>query len=154
LALAWVSAQPFNLILKSLQEQEARLVWGKTFRAFTIEHVVDMCENGLAFDASLLLGAVTELIQYIVPDDTSQLTGRLQLLQKMLKYGQSTPSAIALYELGFSDRMLVAELSASLSLVDEEGREIIRRLRQVPDMVKAILEQYPSYFSYIANHLL
>ena len=68
LAVAWISGQPFNLILRDLKAQEARLIWGTKFREFTIEHVVDMCEYGLAFDASLLLGAVSELVDYIAQD--------------------------------------------------------------------------------------
>ena len=135
LALAWVSGRPFNLMLQDLKSQEARLIWGKTFREFTIEHVVDMCEYGLAFDASLLLGAVTELVDYIAPDGSHQLMERLNLLQKMLKYGLSTPGAIVLYELGFSDRTLAAELSSALNLLDEPRRDVVRKLTHLSDAV-------------------
>jgi POLQ-like helicase len=154
LTLAWISGQPFNLILRDLKVQEARLIWGTKFREFTIEHVVDMCEYGLAFDASLLLGAVTELVAYIAPDGSHQLIERLNLLQKMLKYGLSSPGAIVLYELGFSDRPLVAQLSLALNLLNEPRRDVVRRLTQRSDAVNAILENYPSYFSYVANHVI
>jgi superfamily II DNA/RNA helicase len=154
LALAWISGRPFNLMLRDLQAQGARLIWGKAFRDFTIEHVVDMCENGLAFDASLLLGAVTEIVDYIGMEGTHQLTARLQLLQKMLKYGLSTPTDIVLYELGFSDRTLVTEMRLSLNLFDEQRRDVIRSLRQHTETVAAILDRYPSYFTYISSHVV
>lgn len=112
-----------------------------------------MCEYGLAFDASLLLGAVTELVDYIAPDGTQQLMEKLNLLQKMLKYGLSTSGEIVLYELGFSDRTLVGELSSALNLVDEPRRDVVRRLTRPSEAVTAILENYPSYFSYIACHV-
>jgi POLQ-like helicase len=120
LALAWISGQPFNVILQVLQRQDARLVWGKTFRQFNIEHIVEMCEGGLAYDASLLVGAIIELAGYAAHDATSELTGKLQLFQKILKYGLPTGTTIALYEVGFSDRVIAAELSISLGLVDEQ----------------------------------
>lgn len=153
-ASAWISGQPFNLILQTLNQQEARLIWGKQFRDYTIEHVVDMCENGLAYDASLLLGAITELAAYIEPNATSELTVRLQLLQKMLKYGLQISASIALYELGFADRTLVSELSSSLNLADEQRSDVVRRVRQEPDTVTAILQKYPSYFTRVAQDVL
>jgi POLQ-like helicase len=71
----------------------------------------------------------------------------------MLKYGLSTSAAIVLYELGFSDRPLVIELSSALNLLDEPRRDVVRRLTQRSDAVTAILEKYPSYFSYVASHV-
>jgi POLQ-like helicase len=154
LAKAWISGQPFNSLLLILHQQEARLTWGKTFRDYTIEHVVDMCESGLAYDGSLLIGAVIELVTYAAPDTTSELTDKLQVLQKMLKYGLPSPGTIALYEAGFSDRVIAADLSASLALADEQRRDVIRRIRQENATVTAILQKYPSYFTHISNDVL
>ena len=154
LALAWISGQPFNVILQVLQRQAARLIWGKTFRQFNIEHVVEMCEGGLAYDGSLLVGAIVELAAYAAPDATSELTGKLQLFQKMLKYGLPTASTIALYEAGFSDRVIVADLSASLGLLDEQRRDVIQKVRQESNIVMTILQKYPSYFTHIMADVL
>ncbi|MGB8768885.1 MAG: hypothetical protein WCC92_04680, partial [Candidatus Korobacteraceae bacterium] len=154
LASAWISGQAFNVIFQSLKAQDARLVWGKTFRGYTIDHVVDMCENALAYDASLLLGAVTELAVYIDPQGTKELAARLQALQKMLKYGLPTSASIALYELGFADRALVTEISSSLSLSDEQRGGTLQKLREGRDAVRSILVKYPSYFTRVANDVL
>lgn len=150
-ASAWMSGLPFNVILQTLQQQEARLLWGKQLRDYTIDNVVDMCENGLAYDASLLLGAILELTSYIAPNTSDEVASRLSLLQKMLKYGLPTAGSIALYELGFSDRAVVAELSSSLDLSDEQRPEVVRKLREEPDVVSSILLKYPSYFTRIAS---
>lgn len=154
LAKAWISGQPFNLILQTLHQQEAHLTWGKTFRDFTIEHVVEMCEAGLAYDGSLLIGAVVELVSYAAPDTTGELTDKLQVLQKMLKYGLPSPSTIALYEAGFSDRVIATDLRASLVLVDEQRRDVIRKIRQENATVTEVLQKYPSYFTHISNDVL
>jgi hypothetical protein len=154
LALAWISGQPFNLIMQVLERQEARLIWGKTFRYFTIEHVVEMCESGLAYDGSLLIGAVIELATYTGIDTDGALTTKLQLFQKMLKYGLPSATTIALYEAGFSDRPLVADLSTSLNLVAEQRRDVVRAMRERREQVTAILQKYPAYFAHIFNHVL
>jgi hypothetical protein len=43
--------------------------------------------------------------------------------------------------------------SSALNLLDEPRRDVVRRLAQLPDAVTAILEKYPSYFSYVASHV-
>ena len=87
--MAWIAGEPFNLLLTILQRYKARLTWRTTFRDLTLEHVVDICEGGLAYDASLFVGAVIELAQYIAPDAATGFTEKLQLLQKMLKYSHA-----------------------------------------------------------------
>jgi hypothetical protein len=154
LALSWIAGVPFNLILQGLKQQEARLIWGKKFRQFSTEHVVEMCESGLAYDASLIVGAVAELAAYSSPDTTVELIARLQLFQKMLKYGLSAQAPINLYEAGFSDRALVTELNSSLNLAEESRRDVIEKVRQERDKVKAVLEKYPSYFTHVLNDVL
>jgi superfamily II DNA/RNA helicase len=154
LALAWISGQPFNLIMQVLERQEARLIWGKTFRYFTIEHVVEMCESGLAYDGTLLIGAVIELATYTRIDTDGALTAKLQLFQKMLKYGLPTATAIAVHEAGFSDRPLVAELTASINLVAAQRRDVLHAIREHREQVTAILQKYPAYFAHIFNDVL
>jgi hypothetical protein len=47
----------------------------------------------------------------------------------------------------------VGELSSALNLLDEPRRDVVRRLTRRSEAVTAILENYPSYFSYIASHV-
>jgi hypothetical protein len=113
-----------------------------------------MCESGLAFDASLLLGAITETVGYLAPHGVEDLTGRLQSLQKMMKHGLATPGSIVLYELGFADRTLAMQPSAALNVeFDEERGDVIQRLKQNSAELDGILNQYSAYFSYIATRV-
>jgi hypothetical protein len=84
---------------------------------------------------------VIELANYASLDPDGTLTRKLQLFQKMLKYGLSTATTIAVYEAGFSDRALAMDLSPSLNLVAE----------QRPDVVRAIWEQRESVTLSFAN---
>jgi superfamily II DNA/RNA helicase len=154
LALAWIEGKPFNALLGVLQQAEAKVIWGTKFREFGIEHVVDMCEGGLAYHGSLVTGAVIELALHAAPELANVLTGRLQLFQKMLKYGLPTASAIAVYEAGFSDRVVAADLSASLGLVADQRSDAVKMLRQESNTVLPLLQKYPSYFTHIMSTLL
>lgn len=150
----WISGQPFNLILGALNAQEARLKWGTKFRRLNMEHVVEMCEGGLAYDGSLLVGAAIELLSFAAPNESIPLTPPLQHLQKMLKYGLPTQSTIALFEAGFSDRVIASDLAVLLKLNDEQRREVIQRLRAEQPSVNQALRKYPSYFTHVMNDVL
>jgi POLQ-like helicase len=154
LTLGWVAGAPFNVLLQALQRQEARLISGKNFRKFNFERIIGICESGLAYDGSLLIGAVAGLVAYGFPDDTDKLRPKLLLLQKMLKYGLSSSASIALYEAGFSDRPLVAELTAALLFPDETRRAVVRKVREERDSVANIFEKYPTYFTYVLNDVI
>jgi superfamily II DNA/RNA helicase len=151
---AWISGAPFNVLLEVLETQGARLTWGTKFRKFNLEHVIEICESGLAFDGSLLIGAVAELAPYSFPDDTDDLRRILLFLQKSLKYGLNSATAIALYEAGFSDRPLVAELSAAIAFSDETRRAVVRKVREERTTVANILGKYPAYFTHVLNDVL
>ena len=72
----------------------------------------------------------------------------------MLKYGLSNATMITLYELGFSDRVVAADLPSSLNFVAEQRRDEVRAIREQRDAVTTVLQQYPSYFTHILNDVL
>jgi hypothetical protein len=153
-AQSWILGLPFLTLFQLLGLQGAKLIWGTKFRDFNIEHVVEIYENGLGYDGALLVGAIVELITYLGVDPEGTLTNLLEILQKMLKYGLPTQSAIALYEIGFSDRAIVAELNTALKLEDEQRGEVLQKLRDERGLVAGILQKYPSYFFHIFEQLL
>lgn len=130
------------------------MIWGTRRREFKIDHVVDVCEGTLAYDAALVVGAVCEFIETLDQDGTGEPINRLQLFQKRLKYGLPTETTIALYELGFSDRVISQDLAASLSLAATQKKDLVEVLRQDRDGARAVMEKYPSYFQERMNDLL
>lgn len=154
MAQMWISGQPFNVMLGALKTQEARLTWGTKFRQLNVEHVVEMCEGGLAYDGSLLVGAAIEMLSFVAPIESIFLTPPLQELQKMLKYGLPIPSTIALFEAGFSDRVIASDLAALLNLNGELRRDVMQRLRAERPSIDQALQKYPSYFAHVMNDVL
>ena len=150
----WISGKPFSDLLKIIRKRKAKMIWGTRRREFKIDHVVDVCEGTLAYDGALVVGAVCEFIETLDQDGTGELINRLQLFQKRLKYGLPTETTIALYELGFSDRVISQDLAASLNLAATQKNDLVKALKQDRDGANAVMEKYPRYFQERINELL
>ncbi|WP_312254607.1 DEAD/DEAH box helicase [Stutzerimonas nitrititolerans] len=154
IAHGWISGKPFSDLLKIIRKRKAKMIWGTRRREFKIDHVVDVCEGTLAYDGALILGAVCEFIETLDQDGTGDLINRLQLFQKRLKYGLPTETTIALYELGFSDRVISQDLAASLNLAAIQKKDLVEALKQDRDGARAAMEKYPSYFQERMDEIL
>lgn len=154
IAHGWISGKPFSDLLKIIRKRKAKMIWGTRRREFKIDHVVDVCEGTLAYDGALVVGAVCEFIETLDQDGTGDLINRLQLFQKRLKYGLPTETTIALYELGFSDRVIAQDLAASLNLAATQKKDLVKALKKDQDGARAVMEKYPSYFQERMNELL
>lgn len=154
IAHGWISGKSFSDLLKIIRKRKAKMRWGTQRREFKIDHVVGVCEGALAYDGALVVGAVSEFIETIDQDGTEDLINRLQIFQKRLKYGLPTETAIALYELGFSDRVITQDLAASLNLAATQKNDLVKALQKVRDGAGAVMEKYPAYFQERMNELL
>ena len=130
------------------------MIWGTRRRKFKIDHVVDVCEGTLAYDGALVVGAVCEFIETLEQDSTGDLINRLQLLQKRLKYGLPTETTIALYELGFSDRVISQDLAESLDLAVTQKKDLVKMLKRDRTGSMSVMEKYPVHFQDRMNSLL
>jgi hypothetical protein len=154
IAHEWISGKPFSDLLKVIRKRKAKMIWGTRRRKFKIDHVVDVCEGTLAYDGALVVGAVCEFIETLAQDGIGELINRLQLFQKRLKYGLPTETSIALYELGFSDRVISQDLATSLNLIATQKKDLVKALKQDQDGAQTVMEKYPSYFQERMNELL
>lgn len=146
MAQEWIQGNPFHELLDIIKRREVKLIWGKKKRELKIDQVVDICEGGIAYDGSLLVGAITEFVEFLDHERTSALVGRLQLFQKKLKYGLPTVAAISIYEIGFSDRVIALDLASSLSLINEQKKDVIMALKNNKEQAILVIKKYPSYF--------
>jgi hypothetical protein len=123
----------------------ARIGEGPRARHFKVDHVVDLCENGLGYDGVLVVGAVAELLE-LREGDHSLAKDRLAWLQKRLKYGLSSEVAVILFELGFADRVLAEELASLVRESPASKRYVMAALLHRREAVLSILRGYPAYF--------
>ena len=154
IAHGWISGKPFSDLLEVIRTRKAKMIWGTRRRDFKVDHVIDVCEGTLAYEGALVVAAVCEFIESLDQDDTGDLINSLQLFQKRLKYGLRTETTIALYELGFSDRVIAQDLAASLNLTATQKKDLVKALRQDRDGANAVMEKYPGYFQERMNEIL
>lgn len=154
IAYGWISGKPFSDLLKIIRKRKTKMIWGTRHREFKIDHVVDICEGTLAYEGALVVGAVSEFIETLDKDGTGDLINRLQLFQKRLKYGLPTETTIALYEIGFSDRVIAQNLAASLNLAATQKKDLVEALKKDQDGARAVIEKYPSYFQERMHEIL
>ena len=140
--------------MKIIGNHGAKKKAGTQRRNFKIDDVVDVCEGTLAYDGTLLVGALCEFVELLDQEGTGDLISRLQLFQKRLKYGLPSETTIALYELGFSDRVISQDLAASMNISGTQKKDLVKVLKQDPDTAIAVMEKYPSYFQKQMNELL
>lgn len=143
-AHGWVGGMSFGELYDAMVRANVRVGLGDRPRRPSQELMVEMGEGVLGFDAALLLGGIAELLSLVTTDgsDSVKVVGRLQ---KRMRYGVPSMSAVILYEAGFADRVLAAELSGVTGAADTR-LDAIERLREHRDAASAILSKYPQYF--------
>ncbi len=150
----WISGTPFHQLFRIADNNKCKLGKGKRPRKVKIENIIDICEGGLAYDGTLLVSALCEFVEMLDREGTGDPINRLQIFQKRLKYGLPTETTIALYELGFSDRVIAQDLAASLNLAATQKKDLVKALKKDRDGARAVMEKYPSYFQERMNELL
>jgi len=142
----WINHMSYHELASDLINQGAGYRWGKSHRKITIDNAIELADHILGYDCMLIIGAIADVIEGIHGE--VKVCRTLRDLQKAVKYGLKNPLSIWLYEKGLSDRELCKELSASLLKegVDKDTFKI-NTLEQHSDLVKTIINKYPSYFS-------
>lgn len=142
----WISGTPFHELFRISEKNKCKLGEGKRPRKVKIENIIDICEGGLAYDGTLLVGALCEFVEMLDLEGADDTINRLQFFQKRLKYGLPTETTIALYELGFSDRFISQDLALSLNLKATKKKDILKVLKGNKGRTNTLIEKYPMYF--------
>ena len=114
-----------------------------------VNDVEKICQHNLSFQMSFLVGNIIELVS---TDCVNR--GRLILLQKQLKYGVKSKTAISICEQIFNDRFLSTRIATDI-LHDSEisNEDISLFIKQNRDAVRAFLQNYPSYFNEVVENI-
>jgi hypothetical protein len=99
-----------------------------------------------------VIAAVAEHLSGLNIDGAADCVRNLGTLQKQVKYGISDIDEIAIYEMGFADRVVAQALRQVIA--SARGRTVRQRLRNSADPVRETLEQFPRYFSVCLASLL
>lgn len=114
-----------------------------------VNDVEKICQHNLSFQMSFLVGNIIELVS----TECVNIDGLL-ILQKQLKYGVNSKTAISICEQIFNDRFLSTRIATDILHDSEISKEdITLTIIQNRDAVKNFLQNYPSYFEKIVENL-
>lgn len=153
LALRWIGGDAPVAMLALLTNAEVKFGEGKHPRRPTMDHVVELCENALAFEGVLVFAAIIEALRLDDHEDDS-LVERLENLQKRIKYGLQDHRAILLHEVGFADRVVATDLAKVVGPRATTKSRLLRIMRENSDSMSDVLAKFPSYFSFVWKNVL
>jgi hypothetical protein len=141
---AWLGGESFSAILAMLRAADVRI--GGNRKRPKIEDVVTICEGGLAYEGAMIIATLADLCE---ADEASlAYVDALKLLQRQMKCGLTASGAVAMYEVGFSDREVAKAMAAAAPGVAAFNAAKAWG-RQNFDAAAAVLAPFPAYFSYV-----
>ena len=152
-AKGWIEGLSFDHLFTIVEEADARISAKKVSFRYKPDDVVELCENAIAYEGTLVLGAMIDFLELQEDDRVASLIVALQTLLKRLKYGLPSNHSIILYECGFADRVVSMELGSILVDIDPVRETILATLKRREERVFQVLNEYPSYFSEVYRNL-
>lgn len=154
ISLQWINGVAYFELLELLIKSNVKIQAGSQMRNPQQDTVIDICDNALAFDATLILSAITEVIGLQKHEKKNRLISKLNELQKRLKYGLKTSLSIAFYEIGFSDRVIATELAAVFSNFSVTRKELLTDISLNQKRFKSEIDKYPQYYLTVFNEII
>ena len=111
-----------------------------------IADLEDICSKSISYELSFFVGNVMDIIE-INDEDLVNPLPNLLLLQRRLKYGVKTETAVSVCEKIFNDRFLANLLADEIGHDSIEANSIVGVMKSHKDDILDILPAYPTYFS-------
>lgn len=144
----WMEGVSFFELFNILQGEKIN---GRDY--IKIESCVNIFENGIAYSGSVLINAITEIVNLGDDQDYTSTINLLMLFQKQLKYGLPTIESILIYEWGFCDRVIAQEIAQILPSTNDKYLMRINILEKKEDVL-GILKKYPSYYETVLERII
>lgn len=111
-----------------------------------IADLEDICSKSISYDLSFFVGSIVDIVE-INDEDIVNPLPNLLLLQRRMKYGVKTETAVSVCEKVFSDRFLANLLADEIGHDAIEADIIVGAIKSHKDDILKLLSNYPTYFS-------
>lgn len=143
-AQSWIAGKSYAEIFANWVSKGGMIRFGKKGRKTKMDDIVELCDNVIGYHSTLVIAGVAEHVGGLSIDGVADCVLRLGTLQKQVKYGISDADEIALYEMGFADRIVVHAIRSEL--LSARGRTIRIRMRDRRDAIGRAVGKFPGYF--------
>ena len=114
--------------------------------ALLISDLEDICSKSISYELSFFVGSIIDIIETSEEDIVNPLPNLL-LIQRKLKYGVRSETAVSICEKVFNDRILANLIADKIGNSALGTDMIIGALKIHKDVILGALSDYPAYFS-------
>ncbi|VQQ56601.1 DEAD-DEAH box helicase domain-containing protein [Streptococcus pneumoniae] len=143
----WIKGISYFQILESCTEKSISIEKRGKSKPIDMSDIISICDNGLGYETSMVLNAINNILEKLVGEELDVLT----MLIKRLKYGLPLEKEINIYELGFSDRIVVQVIGQEINSVSKN--QIRNEIKQKSARLEDKLSDFPSYYTQIINEM-
>ena len=118
-----------------------------------ISDIEDICNKLISYEFSFFIGNIIDVIDAADDEGIAILISKLLLLQRELKYGVCSETAISICEKVFNDRLLANSIAGQIGVESIDANHIIEALKTCKNSILKFLSVYPTYFSARINWL-
>ena len=116
-----------------------------------ISDIESLCSKLISYEFSFFIGNIIDVIDDDDDENRALLVSKLLLLQRKLKYGVCSETAISICEKVFNDRLLANSIAEQIGAESIDTNHIIDALKMCKEKILGFLSVYPTYFSVRIN---
>lgn len=116
-----------------------------------IPDIESLCSKLISYEFSFFIGNIIDVIDADDDENRALLVSKLLLLQRKLKYGVCSETAISICEKVFNDRLLANSIAEQIGAESIDTNHIIDALKMCKEKTLGFLSVYPTYFSVRIN---
>lgn len=116
-----------------------------------ISDIESLCSKLISYEFSFFIGNIIDVIDDDDDENRALLVSKLLLLQRKLKYGVCSETAISICEKVFNDRLLANSIAEQIGAESIDTNHIIDALKICKEKILGFLSVYPTYFSVRIN---
>lgn len=106
----------------------------------------DICNKKISYELNFLIGNICDMLDNNVSTEFERLKDMLNILQKRVKYGVATKTAVSICETIFNDRVLATKLTNIIGDDNISSEKLLEDIKHNKKEIFSKLEQYPAYF--------
>ena len=143
----WINGISYFNILESCTEKLIRIEKRGMLKSIDLSDIISLCDNGLGYETSMILNSINNILEELVGEKIDVITK----LTRRLKYGLSLDKEINIYELGFSDRIVVQLICQEIKSQSKD--QIRNEIKRDSARLKDKLSDFPSYYIQLINEI-
>lgn len=143
----WINGISYLNILESCTEKLIRIEKRGKLKSIDLSDIISLCDNGLGYETSMILNSINNILEELVGEKIDVITK----LTRRLKYGLSLDKEINIYELGFSDRIVVQLIGQEIK--SQSKNQIRNEIKRDSARLKDKLSDFPSYYIQLINEI-